>query len=148
MSECVMVHYETITVTTNQFTKQPTDETPKYNLAAQKAFRQLAIDWCANHEASDHSCLPKDKPCMMMERKEGKICEYFRRCVLPLDPALEAKLGNQAVELKKCEACGKQFEAAGRQVYCSELCRQKGSRAKEREKKKRQRKKQGLHVPI
>ena len=75
----------------------------------------------------------------MMKCIAGQLCGYFKKCVLPLDPVLEAKLSAQTVEMKECAECGRLFPVYGRQIYCSEKCKQIGARKMERAKKKKQR---------
>ena len=59
----------------------------------------------------------------------GSLCRYFEKAVLPVNPTLERALkGEVPMEIKPCVICGNAFPAAGRRVYCSERCGQKGQR--------------------
>ncbi len=75
----------------------------------------------------------------------GAYCKYFRNAVLPMNPALEAALTSDVRPAldKVCAVCGNPFDPVGRQVYCSEACRIMGTREKERQKKRNQRRNKG-----
>lgn len=109
-----------------------------------REIKQLVTSMCANYDR-EHGCLPLDYGrCYMLDKCwMGGLCKYFRDAVLPLNPALEASLLNEdATEhTKACVVCGAHFKPSGRAVYCSGNCRLAGSREKERNKKRKQRRK-------
>ncbi len=122
--------------------------TPQRELtrAERAAIRKLVLGLCANYDVSYKICLPLDCPCYMLHKWwTGALCRYFREAVLPTDPALEAALTGQAAVggWKPCEVCGALFPPAGRQVYCSGSCREKGLRQKNALRQRRHRQNQG-----
>lgn len=114
--------------------------------AERAGIRRLVIGLCANYDGQDKICLPLDCPCYMLHKWwTGALCRYFAAAVLPTDPALEAALTGQiaAGGWKPCEVCGALFAPTGRQVYCSDACRERGLRQKDTLRKRRRRQKQG-----
>ena len=92
-----------------------------------RIIRSLVINECANYD-SKGGCLPKDRPCYMLEAKySGKFCQYFESSVLPFDKELEASLNRKPMKI--CKQCGKKFPINGKQVYCSDSCKAKGRNA-------------------
>lgn len=92
--------------------------------------RALVKASCANYDY-EYGCLPLDCECYMLNKWwTGAYCKYFQNAVLPLNPTLEASLSGNW-EWKPCEVCGKRFAPVGRQVYCSESCRDQGLRRKD-----------------
>lgn len=58
-----------------------------------KKIRGLVTGMCANYDSETGLCLPLDCPCYMLNKWwTGAYCRYFRRSVLPLNPALETTL--------------------------------------------------------
>ena len=88
-----------------------------------KAVRRLIIRLCANYDAENGACLPRDRPCYMLSKNDGEICGYFKNAVLPDEPALEAMLTTvpQLKDERLCAICGKAFLGKGRR-YCSGRC--------------------------
>lgn len=117
-------------------------ESRELTCSERREIKRLVTEMCANYDR-DYGCLPLDYGwCYMLDKWwTGSYCKYFRNAVLPLNPALEADLsGNGSIEnTKPCAVCGKQFVPAGRKAYCSDNCREQGTREKERKKKRNQR---------
>lgn len=114
--------------------------------------KRLVRAECANHFPDDGGsrkmdfCVRRDRECAMMNPQDNKICAYFRDCVLPNNPTLEAELLHKDAQKKSCAICGKEFVPANnRQIYCSVECEQKGNRIKSRA---RMEKKRGVNVTI
>ena len=86
-----------------------------------RSIRKLVTGNCANYD-KEYGCLPLDCECPMLGicYTNSAMCRYFRKSVLPNDPALEAAL--QALPTKRCQHCGKPFPVSGRRVYCSDKC--------------------------
>ncbi len=107
------------------------------------AIRKLVVQMCANYDYK-YGCLPLDYGrCYMLNKSDtGAYCRYFIESVLPNDPELETALTGKsnAAVFKTCAVCGVQFIPKGRKIYCSEECRARGTREKERRKKRKQRK--------
>ena len=58
-----------------------------------KKIRGLVTGMCASYDSETGLCLPLDCPCYMLNKwRTGAYCRYFRRSVLPLNPALETAL--------------------------------------------------------
>lgn len=106
------------------------------------AIRKLVVQMCANYDYK-YGCLPLDYGrCYMLDKSDtGAYCRYFIESVLPNDPELETALTGKsnAAAFKTCAVCGVQFIPKGRKIYCSEVCRARGTREKERRKKRKQR---------
>lgn len=124
----------------------------KYASKQKREIRQLVRAECANHFPDDGGgqsmdyCARRDTLCSMINPPSGKICEYFKKCVLPLSSTLEAELLFRDAVRKNCAICGAEFvPASNRQVYCSPKCEAQGIRIKNRERKRRQR---GVNVTI
>jgi len=104
---------------------------------------------CANYDR-EHGCLPLDCGCYMLSKWwTGSLCRYFENAVLPMNSTLEMVLKEEAPrETKSCAICGKRFPVAGRRVYCSERCRNRGQRAVDakRAQKCRRRKRETVTV--
>lgn len=111
-----------------------------------REIKQLVVEMCANYDRN-YGCLPLDYGrCYMLDKWwTGSYCKYFQNAVLPLNPTLEAALtsGGGAENTKPCAVCGKPFIPAGRKAYCSDSCREQGTREKERKKKRDQRRNKG-----
>ena len=105
-----------------------------------RGIRKLVTERCANYDP-EYGCLPLDCHCVMLEKVYcgNAMCRYFRECVLPNDPELNAALQNLAA--KRCRHCGKPFPANGRQMYCSDNCRDAEQRKKTAERVRKHRKK-------
>lgn len=117
-----------------------------------REIKNLVRDECANHFPDDGGnrkmdfCARRDTLCSMINPPSGKICGYFKKCVLPLIPALEAEILHKDAQTKSCAICGAEFVPINnRQIYCSAECEQKGNRIKSRA---RMGKKRGLNVTI
>ena len=124
----------------------------KYASKQKREIRQLVRAECANHFPDDGGgqsmdyCARRDTLCSMINPPSGKICEYFKKCVLPLSSTLEAELLFRDAVRKNCAICGAEFvPASNRQVYCSPKCDAQGNRIKNRERKRKQR---GVNVTI
>jgi len=124
----------------------------KYASKQKREIRQLVRAECANHFPDDGGgqsmdyCARRDTLCSMINPPSGKICEYFKKCVLPLSSTLEAELLFRDAVRKNCAICGAEFvPASNRQVYCSPKCEAQGIRIKNRERKRKQR---GVNVTI
>lgn len=98
------------------------------------AIRKLVKSLCANYD-HEYGCLPLDCGCYMLGKWwTGAYCKYFRDCVLPTDPVLEAALtGGGAVETRPCALCGEVFPASGKQAYCSNACAAAAQRKRNRD---------------
>lgn len=109
--------------------------------------RKLTTSMCANFD-HEYGCLPLDCPCYMLHKWwTGAWCKYFVGAVLPLDPVLEASLmDDRDRNQKPCDVCGRLFAPVGRQVYCSESCREKGLRKKDARRKRERRRNMRLNV--
>lgn len=105
-----------------------------------RRIRKLVTQRCANYDP-DYSCLPLDCECVMLGKAfcGNAMCRYFRESVLPNDPELNATLQNTAA--KRCKHCGKSFPAKGRQMYCSDSCRDAAQRKKTAERVRKHRRK-------
>ena len=124
----------------------------KYASKQKREIRQLVRAECANHFPDDGGgqsmdyCARRDTLCSMINPPSGKICEYFKKCVLPLSSTLEAELLFRDAVRKNCAICGAEFvPASNRQVYCSPKCEAQGNRIKNRERKRKQR---GVNVTM
>ncbi|MBC8537430.1 cysteine-rich VLP protein [Christensenellaceae bacterium NSJ-63] len=124
----------------------------KYTSKQKREIRHLVRAECANHFPDDGGgrsmdyCARRDTLCSMINPPSGKICEYFKKCVLPLNSTLEAELLFRDAVRKNCAICGAEFvPASNRQVYCSPKCEAQGNRIKNRERKRKQR---GANVTI
>ena len=109
-----------------------------------KKIRGLVTGMCASYDSETGLCLPLDCPCYMLNKWwTGAYCRYFRRSVLPLNPALETTLLEEgpAPGLRPCTVCGRPFLPMGRQAYCSEACKAEGNRKKSRERMRKMRRK-------
>lgn len=104
---------------------------------------------CANYDRPERTCLLLDIEkgrridCPMLNATTiGRVCNYFRNAVLPLNPALEARLGcKEPVEKRACSICGKEYVPQNnRQRYCSEKCKVSGRRKRDRELRREARK--------
>lgn len=85
---------------------------------------------CANYNDAYDCCpLLNDYGCYQLTRRfvNSGICGYFRKSVLPLNPALEAVFSRQ--HTKVCKICGKGFIPNGARKYCSDQCAMDGRRA-------------------
>ena len=102
--------------------------------AERAAIRNLVVSMCANYD-NTYGCLPLECTCYMMGKWwTGSYCRYFQNSVLPNDPVLEAALlGGEAVEMRTCPACGKEFVPSGKQAYCSTVCADKARKKRQRE---------------
>ena len=114
--------------------------------------KRLVRAECASHFPDDGGsrkmdfCVRRDRECAMMNPQDNKICAYFRDCVLPNNPALEAEILHKDTQKKVCVICDGEFVPVNnRQVYCSPECERKGNRTKSRA---RMEKKRGLNVTI
>jgi hypothetical protein len=100
------------------------------------AIRKLVKDLCANYD-HEYGCLILDDNCYMfygVAYTNTGMCKYFRKAVLPTDPALEAVLtGGGAVETRPCALCGAEYIASGRKAYCSDACADAAQRKRNRE---------------
>jgi hypothetical protein len=110
--------------------------------AERAAIRRLVVSQCANHDG-ESGCLPLDGACYMLGKYwTGAYCKYFRKAVLPVDPALEAALlggAAPAVETRPCAVCGKAFPVSGNRAYCSAACQKAGNRKKSRARMQKKR---------
>ena len=116
-----------------------------------KKIRGLVTGMCASYDSETGLCLPLDCPCYMLNKwRTGAYCRYFRRSVLPLNPALETALLEEgpAPGLRPCTVCGRPFLPMGRQAYCSEACKAEGNRKKSRERMRKMRRKTEGHCYV
>lgn len=90
-------------------------------VSERRFIRKLVTGNCANYD-KEYGCLSLDCECPMLGicYTNSAMCRYFRKSVLPNDPALEAAL--QALPTKRCQHCGKPFPVSGRRVYRSDKC--------------------------
>jgi len=104
--------------------------------AERAAIKKLVKDLCANYD-HENGCLLLDDSCYMfygVAYTNTGMCKYFRKAVLPADPALEAVLtGENAVEMRTCDICGGDFPADGKKAYCSDYCAGKAHRKQQRD---------------
>lgn len=108
-----------------------------------RRIRKLVTQKCANfHE--EYGCLPLDCDCVMLGKVfcGNAMCRYFRECVLPNDPELNAAMQN--LPAKRCKHCGKLFPAKGKQVYCCESCAAEGQRQQTAERVRRHRERKAV----
>jgi len=113
--------------------------------AERGAIRKLVKDLCANYD-HDYGCLLLDDNCYMfygVAYTNTGMCKYFRKAVLPTDPALEAVLtGGGTVETRPCAMCGEAFPADGKKAYCSDACA--GDAHRKQKRKSIQKKRGGM----
>ena len=93
----------------------------------------------------DGNCLLLDvgetHTCVQLISKFHIFCNYFKRCVLPLDKELYSKLMDRT-DYKTCACCNSLFySSAKNKKYCDE-CAEKIKRKKSAERKRRQRERQ------
>lgn len=112
----------------------------KYTSKQKREIRRLARAECANHFPDDGGgksmdyCARRDTFCGMINPPDGKICEYFKKCVLPIDSTLEAELLFRDTIIKRCKKCGQTFAPnSNRAEYCKE-CAPKARHEKEAER--------------
>ncbi len=89
-----------------------------------QAIRRLVRAMCANYD-EEYECLPLEGPCYMLciGFNTSRLCKYFKKCVMPLNPGLERVFsGGAAINTKPCAFCGRAFLLNGRQAYCSKRC--------------------------
>ena len=108
-----------------------------------RRIRKLVTQKCANYH-EDYGCLPLDCDCVMLEKVfcGNAMCRYFRECVLPNDPELNAAMQN--LPAKRCKQCGKLFPAKGKQVYCCESCAAEARRQQTAERVRRHRERKAV----
>ena len=108
---------------------------------------------CANYVRQDKYCVLFDVQldrvvgCPMLKiTGVGKVCGYFRKAVLPLNPILEAALTyTEPTETRQCALCGGVFVPKNnRQQFCGDKCKAESRKRNDREWRKKQREKQGL----
>lgn len=106
------------------------------------SIHNLVTQECANYDP-EYGCLPLDGECYMktIGYSDSPICPYFKQCVLPLNPDLEARLigGN----IGTCKLCGKRYLKVGKIQYCSQACREEAKRRNGRERVRRHRNNKG-----
>ena len=104
--------------------------------AERAAIRKLVKTSCANYDY-EYGCLLLNDDCYMfygVAYTNTGMCKYFRKAVLPTEPALEAVLtGGAAVETRICPMCSKDFPVNNKQVYCSDSCADEAHRRQKRE---------------
>ena len=121
----------------------------------QRSIRQLAQKECANYD--NGSCLPKDRPCHVINPAyktihDGAVnCDYFLRAVLPLQPELNTAVWHELLSeeeeagegWKECVRCHKPFiPGSNRQRYCADCgAAAKQARSREKQRHYRERKK-------
>lgn len=111
------------------------------------AICKLVTKSCANYQR-EYGCLPLDGECyMLLKWWTGAYCKYFQSAVLPLDPALEAALMGEAVDMRPCAGCGQPFPASGKRAYCSAACEKNALRKQKREYMRKRRAKRG-NLPL
>ena len=119
----------------------------KYTIAPglRKSVRRLIVEECANY--ADNECLPKGRGCMQIENSTHLCCNYFVKCVLPIDRALEGQILGGTV--KRCKKCGQAFVPnSNRAEYCPD-CAAKVRREREAERLREYRaRKKGSSVRI
>ncbi len=88
-----------------------------------KSIRNAVACKCANYD-SEYGCLPLDAGCYMfsVRHTDSGLCRYFKECVLPTEPELEAAFSPGRKQMRTCRQCGRQFAAGSRRAYCSDLC--------------------------
>ena len=115
--------------------------------AERAAIRALVVKMCANY-GGEYGCLPLDGECyMLLKWWTGAYCKYFRDAVLPLDPALEAALTGEAVDMRLCAGCGQLFPTSGKRAYCSAACEKTALRKQKREYMRKKRMERG-NLPL
>ena len=105
--------------------------------------KRLAVDMCANYDR-EYGCLLLDSKCYMtygVAYTNSALCKYYRQCVLPLNPRLEALFnGENIVEhIKKCAICGKDLFAAGNRAKYCEPCARRVHRQQKNESDRKRR---------
>lgn len=92
-----------------------------------RSIRKLVTNHCANYD-NEYGCLRLGDDCYMFGicYTNSAMCRYFRKSVLPNDPALEAALNS--VPTRLCKQCGSPFPADGRRLYCCAHCAAAASR--------------------
>lgn len=120
------------------------DKVKELTSADKKKLKHLIYE-CANYNKDNNECLPLDTSCYMLLKGtvNSGICSYFEKAVLPLNKELEVILKDLPSNLKTCAICRKKFPVNGRQKYCSEPCKVLGTKEAEKQKKRRQRQKEG-----
>jgi len=103
--------------------------------AERAAIRKLVKTLCANYDY-EYGCLLLNDDCYMfygVAYTNTGMCEYFRKAVLPTEPALEAVLtGGAAVETRTCTMCSEAFPINGKQTYCSDACADEAKKRQQR----------------
>ena len=112
----------------------------KYTSKQKREIRRLVRAECANHFPDDGGgkstdyCARRDTFCSMINPPDGKICEYFKKCMLPINQTLEAELLFRDTIIKNCNRCGRTFVPnSNRGEYCPD-CAAKARHEKEAER--------------
>ena len=109
-----------------------------------REIKNLVVGTCANYDRQ-YGCLPLDYGrCYMIDKCwTGAYCKYFRKAILPLNPALEASLtdSGRISSEKICPVCGAVYFPTTSQAYCSDACRIKGQREDNRKRQRKRRQK-------
>lgn len=112
----------------------------KYTSKQKREIRRLVRAECVNHFPDDGGgksldyCARRDTFCSMINPPDGKICEYFKKCVLPINQTLEAELLFRDTIIKNCNRCGRTFVPnSNRGEYCPD-CAAKARHEKEAER--------------
>lgn len=105
-----------------------------------RGIKKLVTQHCANYDP-EYGCQPLDCACVMLGKTYcgNAMCRYFRECVLPNEPELNATL--QGFAAKRCKHCGKPFPAEGRRMYCSDNCNAAAQREQTTKRVRKYRKK-------
>jgi len=81
--------------------------------AERAAIKSLVIKLCANYDGGYKICLLLDDTCYMFGKCwTGGGCKYFKKAVLPQDPALmNALTGGEPImgNMRSCVLCGEEF---------------------------------------
>lgn len=112
---------------------------PRMNYQQYRRMQGL-VQLCCNYDHGD--CLALDNgwdSCVCAQKITYSLsCKWFRSCVLPQDPQLEAELLHRA-DLKKCVVCGGSFiPKSNRAKYCPD-CAAKVQRHQKTESERRRR---------
>lgn len=83
--------------------------------------RRLVAAQCTCFDEKE-GCLPLDGGCYMctIGFRDSPLCGYFQKCVLPLDPEVQAIWSGNGIRI--CKKCGKLFPRNGKKIYCSKQC--------------------------
>ena len=104
--------------------------------------RRLVSTQCACFDEKE-GCFPLDGGCYMctIGFTDSPLCGYFQKCVLPLEPEVQAIWSGNGIRI--CKHCGKPFPRNGKRIYCSKQCADSERRKQIRTSVRKHRNKEG-----